>query len=376
MAKSNNAFLKNWLNYFVAKDTYSKLLLVGAVVAGIVWWQSEWNRTAGIVFAGLLVITVFASLIFFLLIGTYRTKTFNKFYDQIYGSAGLASSYSGREKSKVILGWKGRRVTSVAVQSASNSSVAHSATHWKNIKTAARETLPLVGETVYAVFDEHSRGKVKLIALPDNDLKVNQDTERLAFDEEFYNLVYETMASYNQPFPTVHDMETGYGANGDMLPERVTIRTQYSIRTYEQKKLESQLRSKYSDYESLWVFDWKLNEVTVRKVSKGSAEEMGMSTFQSVKNIIQNAMRRGFIVFDDDDYIFTPDMLDTEINGLIAVNGININFLQFDLSASDRVETFEQMMTRGLVQIMPGSEWNYEWTITAYEKSLQVTRQS
>lgn len=374
MSKSNNDFAKNWMSYFLLKDIYSKLVFAGFIIASIVWWQSGWDKTPGIAVGSLFVLTVLMSFVSYVFIGTYREKVFNKFYDQISSSASLPSSYAGRDKSKVVLGWKARKVTSVSVQSSSNSSVAHSATHWKNIKTAARETLPLIGETVYALFDEHSRGKVKLVAFPDNDLKVNQDTEILAFNEEFYNLVYETMSSYNQPFPTVHDLETGYDNNGNMIPEKVTIKTQYSIRSYDRKKLENQLRSKYNDYETLWLFDWKLDEVAVRKVAKGSDEDMGLSTFQSVKNIIHNAMRRSFIVFNDEDYIFTQDMLETEISGMMLINRLDINFLQFDLSASDRVEDFETMMTRGLVQIMPGSEWGYEWTITAYEKSLQVTR--
>lgn len=372
--KNKNAFIKTWLAYLLLKDTKGKAFFLIAIVAGVLWWQNDFGKTSGIVFGVLLASAIIFSFFSYLLIGAYRINALIKFYDKIRYDADLPSSYpeENRDLGKIKLKWRGMKVIAVSVQGSGTSNMVRSRSAWRNVKQSAIDTLPLHGNMLFTIFDDHSRGTL-LFAAADESSLLQEDPLPLQwqFDEELHTLIYDTLGSFNSPLPVVQNLQRSTDNRGNLIPESFEIRTTTAVSSYDRKIFEGQIRAKYTDPESLWGFKWGHADVNIHRIPKGSTEEKQLTMFSALSNLVSNSLRKAFFSAASDSYNFTPEMVNMNREAT-NITEFSIDFLDYDLSDESRREEFEKMVERGLRQMLNSPEWKFEWKIQIFGNSLIV----
>lgn len=363
---------KNWFKYFIMRDTYSKLLFLITVVAGAVWWLNDFSKTTGTIFGALLGVTVVFSFFSYIIVGASRDRVRTKLYDQIYSSAGYPAKFTGaRTLNRINIEWKGLRASRVEIRSEGTSNLSRSATEWRTLKQAVIDIVPLTGDLLYADLSHQRDGLIVLKAFSEQDLiEGDEEARQWQFMEELHSLAYNVLGSYNIPLPALHHVESAM-VNDRLIPEKLTVKAMEEPSSYDKKQFNSSFLTKYSDPDNTWGFDWTHQEVRVHRIQKDSQEAKQLTAYANLHTLLANSLRRTFITHDSEDWAFTPQMIRMDQRGL-GVMDFDVDFSNTDLSDTEKLTEFEDKVSRGLTQLFPASEWDFNWDISMFNKSLNI----
>lgn len=369
--KSDSFGLK-WAKFFLLRDTIGKVLLALTAVLIATWVVfAKDNLTFGLVAGGFFVFTVLFSFLHYVTVGKYKENTEYKFYDAIYSDCDFSPPYKKRDMRPLKVEWKGLKVSRVAINASSNSSVAKSAKEWRTIKLSVEDSFKLAGTNIVAILDNHSAGRMMFIAGTDEQFAPGGEYSSAWFKEGLYAFTYEMLAHYGTPLPRLTVFELDQDGKRQPRLKRVQVELTNTPSTYEKKDYESHFRQRYDSTEHIWTFDWNPSGVTIESVERGSQKDRTIQATKSVADLISSSVSTAFHFYNSRGYLFKPNMVEWSSDGRIATR-ISVDFLQSDVSRPDQIDRFEELMSQGLIQLFRGVQYEYDWNVDAFEKSLTI----
>jgi hypothetical protein len=369
--KSDSFGLK-WAKFFLLRDTIGKALLAltAVLVASWVMFAKD-NTTFALVAGASLVFTVLFSLIHYVTVGKYKENAEYKFYDAIYNDCDFSPPYKKRDMRPLKVEWKRLRVSKIAINASSNSSVAKSAKEWRTIKLSVEDSFKLAGNNIVAILDNHSAGRIVFVAGTDEQFAPGGEYSSVWFKEGLYAFTYEMLAHYGDPLPRLTVFELDEDGKRQPRLKRVQVEITNTPSSYQKKDYESHFRQRYDSPEHIWTFDWNPSGVTIESVERGSQKDRTIQATKSVADLISSSVSTAFHFYNSRGYLFKPNMVEWSSGGRIATI-INIDFLQSDISRPDQIDRFEELMSQGLIQLFRGVQYEYDWNVDAFEKSLTI----
>lgn len=189
---------------------------------------------------------------------TYRQKIHEAFFEAIANHAGFPRHYKNLDPNRLVLKWKGKKITSVHVQSYPNSLMSSSAGHWKDFKSLVEQNLPLASDNIFVMFDYHHEGKLSLCAVSNADMMKDSLGYKLQAGEEIHDVVYSAFAKTNHPFPCIHEIKMGTH-NDDSWFDSFAVVVKGGVGYHEREKFEDEFLPKYCDGSTgsqQWYMDW------------------------------------------------------------------------------------------------------------------------
>lgn len=317
---------------------------------------------------GLLVVTVLFSFLSFLTMGRYRINRENKFYDAVAFDCGWERSYKGREAKRVIPKWQGLKIESLTLNIDKASYVTTSINKWKTIKMSVLDEFPLKASGLVTIFDNHSQGKLTFQAY-DPARETAQD-KSLVFKESLYAYVYEMIGRPGQPLPVL-TISLGNDQDG-LYVDSMHISTSSSVERYTQKTFESNFKRTYHNDDRTYTFTWGQNTVEIKSFERGSDEDRIIQGSKSLIELMGSSINGSFYGSLNKDYILTPEMITWGQDNIME--SLTIDFTHSDISRPDHVEKFEMLANQGLYQLFKHRQWDFAWDISAFEKSVTITK--
>lgn len=365
-----------WLKYLFTRDRGSLFrIFVIIPVLAVIWWLTGQPQTFGIIVLAVLLAWVIRSFLVFLFIGNVRMAREKAFYDSIYYECGLPSPYDGRRMKSFEFKWRrlSLKPIRIDIKAGPTSPLAQDGNAWRKIKTASIEAFNFVPEHTLAHIDDLSKGFLSIGSVQHPGIQGVEIFQESKFIEELHAMVYENLAVINYTLPTVELSGFGNEGEGHMF-QSLKVKTENQLSDYDVEQFRNKVAARYTGDFS-WAVSYGPNHVELSKIARGSVEERQLQTRNSLDSLIAGTVRNAYMMATSEHIKIVPQSIQWDTTGL-GLTGMRIDFGPTDLTDQEQVKSFEDYLKSGLNTLFRHAGWSFKWTISGYERFLDVSRVS
>lgn len=356
-----------WFKYFLARDKAAKLVALGAIVFIALWVLVFKDSMSVLIPLAVFAATLVFSFLSFIAVGLPRMATETKLYDAIDSDCKFPSKYKGRAMDRIKVEWGWVIAKKVTIQPEISSSAVTSSSTWRSLRSSVSDAFTRGRINYITIFDEHERGILTFIQEGMSDPAIEANYRRV---EDLTSFVYDSLDKYGHALPRIRNLVMGIDGNED-LPASFSVSLSYQAESYNKKSFERDFKQKYDNPNVIWVFKWSGLGVEISHVLRGTEAERKQYVAKTLADLISASYSTAF-TFADKDYTFSDEMVDWDKD--LNPERLTIDFMHTDVSRVDKQERFEQLVTQGLHQIFKTPYWDFQWTVSPYEKILTIIR--
>lgn len=365
-----------WAKYLFTRDRGNlfRLFLIVPVLATI-WWFTGQGQTFGVIVLVLLLGWVIRSFLVFMFIGRVRIAREKAFYDSIYYECGLPSSYEGRRMKSFEFVWQGLILNPVRIdiKVGPTAPLAQDGSAWRKIKTASIEAFNFTPEYTFAHIDDLHKGFISISSVQHPKVRAMELFQVAKYLEELQGMVYENLSVMNHTLPVVE--LSGFEAQGDGHTfQSLKVKTENQLSEYDVEQFRSKVAAKYTG-EFSWGLSSGPNHIELTKIARGSDEERKIQTLGSLTGLINGTVRNAYMMATSDHIHVIPQSVKWSDTGH-ELYGFRVDFGPTDLTDPEQRKSFEDYLMSGLHTLFQHAGWSFNWTISAYERFLDVAKVS
>lgn len=361
-----------WGRYLVTRDRFN-LLGLAVILPGLaaIWWFTGQGEGFGKFVLALSIVWVAFSFLVFLTIGKLRMARERQFYDSISYECGLPSEYEGRRMKSLEFKWLGLslRPTRVDIKTSPATPLAQDGNAWRKVKTSFIETFHQNQNQTFAYIGGLHKGFISVTSIHNKKWLKLGLFEEAKFMEEVNAMVYENFSSLSYSLPQVEI--SGAKKQGDGFTfQSLEIKTVNQLSDYEVSEFHNKISARYAGDFS-WGVSRGPNHMEFTKIASGSEEEQKIKATSALTGLVEGTVRNAYMLANSDQINVAQDSLKWTGQDLEA---FRVDFGPTDLTDKEKVVRFEDYLRSGLTTIFQHSEWSFEWTISAYDRFLEVSK--
>lgn len=370
--KSDN-LTASYGKYLLARDkkgAFSILLL--SAIAVTIWWLTGHNLIfGGIVLAFILSMAVL-SFCLYLFMGKIRIVREEAFYDSIYYECGLPSQYEGRRMKALKFVWKGLSISPlrIDIHTGPSAPLAQDGKAWRKVKTAAIEVFDFTKGPTTAHIDNLRKGFMSIACIQMPGVEELEVFKAEKYLEELNGLAYEELSTMNYALPKLELSDFVYDGN-DHSFSSLKVQTENHLDAYEVERFYAKFAARYSG-DFIWSVSHGPNHIELTKIAKGSDEERKIQTLGSLSGLINGTVRNAYMSATSDHIRVVPQSVKWSDTGYV-LQGFRVDFGPTDLTDQEQIKSFEDYLKTGLKTIFQHAGWSLKWTVSGYERYLDVS---